>query len=64
MLFYESKMLQKSLTTTSSNSYVWVMQSAACEDIRATFFHYSKSRARSVAEELLKVVAETCTGMI
>ena len=38
----------------STNSYVWVMQSAACEEIRATFFHYSKSRARTVAEELLK----------
>ncbi len=38
----------------SSNSYFWVMQSASCEAIRATFFHYSKSRAKRVAEELLK----------
>ena len=38
----------------STNSYFWVMQSAACEEIRATFFHYSKSRAKTVAEDLLK----------
>ncbi len=38
----------------SSDSFFWVMQSAACENICATFFSYSKSRARSVAKELLQ----------
>ena len=38
----------------SSDSWMWVIQSAASEDIRATFFHYSRSRSGTVAKELLK----------
>lgn len=38
----------------SSNSWMWVIQSGACEDIKATFFHYSRSRGGDVASGLLK----------
>ena len=38
----------------SSDSWMWVIQSAASEAIRATFFHYSRSRSGAVAKELLK----------
>lgn len=38
----------------SSDSWMWVIQSGACEDIKATFFHYSRSRGGDVARNLLK----------
>jgi len=38
----------------SSDSWMWVIQSGACEDIKATFFHYSRSRGGDVPKELLK----------
>ena len=38
----------------SSDSWMWVIQSGACEDIKATFFHYSRTRGGGVARELLK----------
>lgn len=28
-----------------SDSFMWVLQSGACEDIKATFFHYSRTRS-------------------
>ena len=37
----------------SSDSFMWVLQSGACEDIKATFFHYSRTRSRKVALELI-----------
>ena len=37
----------------SSNSFMWVMRSAASEDIQAAFFHYSQSRGTEVASNLL-----------
>lgn len=37
----------------SSSSYMWVIRSAACEDINAVFFHYSRSREREIANKLL-----------
>lgn len=37
----------------SSDSWMWVIQSAESEDIRATYFHYSRSRSGDVAKELL-----------
>lgn len=30
----------------SSDSFMWVLQSGACEDIKATFFHYSRTRSQ------------------
>lgn len=33
---------------------MWVIQSGTCEDIKATFFHYSRTRGSDVARELLK----------
>lgn len=38
----------------SSDSWMWVIQSAASEEIRATYFHYSRSRSGDVPKELLK----------
>lgn len=38
----------------SSDSWMWVIQGGACEEIRATFFHYSRTRGGDVARELLK----------
>ena len=38
----------------SSDSWMWVIQTAASEDIRATYFHYSRSRSGDVAKELLR----------
>jgi transposase len=37
----------------SSDSYMWVMRSAASEDIQAAYFFYSKSRSTEVAKSLL-----------
>ena len=37
----------------SSDSFMWVLQSGACEDIKATFFHYSRTRSQKVALELI-----------
>ncbi|WP_010248253.1 IS66 family transposase [Acetivibrio cellulolyticus] len=38
----------------SSDSFMWVMRSAACEEIKAAFFHYSRSRSGDVAKQLLQ----------
>lgn len=37
----------------SSDSFMWVMRSAASEDIQAAYFFYSKSRSTKVAKSLL-----------
>ena len=37
----------------SSYSFMWVLQSGACEDIKATFFHYSRTRSQKVALDLI-----------
>lgn len=37
----------------SSESFMWVIQSAKCEPIKATFFYYSRSRSGEVAKKLL-----------
>ena len=37
----------------SSESYMWVIRSGACEDIQAAFFHYSRTRSGDVAKDLL-----------
>ena len=37
----------------SSDSFMWVIRSGAYESIRATFFHYARTRGKSVAIELL-----------
>lgn len=36
-----------------SDSFMWVLQSGACEDIKATFFHYSRTRSQKIALELI-----------
>ena len=33
----------------SSDSFMWVIRSAACEELRATFFHYSRTRSGDIA---------------
>jgi len=38
----------------STQSFMWVIQSGACEELNATFFHYSKNRTKAIALELLK----------
>lgn len=38
----------------SSDSYMWVMRSAASETIQAAYFHYSRSRSTAVASSLLE----------
>lgn len=38
----------------SSQSFIWVMRSAADETINASFFYYSRTRSGDVAKELLK----------
>ena len=38
----------------SSESFMWVMRSAASEDIQAAFFYYSRSRGGENARKLLK----------
>lgn len=37
----------------SSDSYMWVIRSAASEDIQGTFFHYSSTRSGDIAKQLL-----------
>ena len=36
-----------------SDSFMWVLQSGACENIKATFFHYSRTRSQKIALELI-----------
>lgn len=38
----------------SSQSWMWVIQSAACESLKATFFYYSRSRSGDIPKDLLK----------
>lgn len=38
----------------SSQSWMWVIQSAACESFKGTFFYYDTSRAGEIPKELLK----------
>lgn len=38
----------------SSESFMWVMRSAASETVNASFFYYSRTRSGDVAKELLK----------
>ena len=38
----------------SSDSFMWVIRSAACEDVKATFFHYSRTRNGDIAMKLLE----------
>jgi transposase len=38
----------------SSNSFMWVMRSAASEPVQAAYFHYSTSRSTEVAKNLLE----------
>ena len=38
----------------SSESFMWVMRSAACEEIQAAFFYYSRSRGGDNARKLLR----------
>ena len=38
----------------SSDSFMWVIRSAACEAVRATFFHYSRTRNGDIALKLLE----------
>lgn len=38
----------------SSESFVWVVRSAACEELQAAFFYYSKTRNGDVAKGLLE----------
>ena len=37
----------------SSDSFMWVIRSAACEDIQGTFFYYSRTRSGDIAKQLL-----------
>jgi len=37
----------------SSDSWMWVIQSGACEEVKATYFHYSRTRGSEVAVALL-----------
>lgn len=38
----------------SSESFIWVIRSAACEEIQAAFFYYSPTRNGDTAKELLE----------
>ncbi len=38
----------------SSDSFMWVMRSAACESVTGVFFYYSRTRSGDVARDLLK----------
>lgn len=38
----------------SSESFIWVIRSAACEDLQAAFFYYSQTRNGDTAKELLE----------
>ena len=33
---------------------MWVIRSAACEEVKATFFHYSRTRNGDIAMKLLE----------
>jgi transposase/uncharacterized coiled-coil protein SlyX len=37
----------------SSDSFMWVMRSAACENIQGAFFYYSRTRSGDIAKQLL-----------
>ena len=37
----------------SSESFMWVIRSAECEEIQAAFFYYSRTRNGDIARELL-----------
>ena len=37
----------------STNSFMWVIQSGACEELNATYFFYSPSRKKEIAQKLL-----------
>lgn len=37
----------------SSDSFMWVIRSAACEPVTAAYFHYSRSRSGKIAKQLL-----------
>ncbi len=37
----------------SSDSFMWVIRSAACEDIQGAFFYYSRTRSGDIAKQLL-----------
>ena len=37
-----------------SESFIWVIRSAACEEIQAAFFYYSQTRSGDTAKELLE----------
>ena len=37
----------------STDSFMWVMRSAACEEVQAAYFYYSQSRNTGVAKSLL-----------
>lgn len=37
----------------SSDSFMWVIRSAACENIQAAYFYYSRSRSGEIAKQLL-----------
>ena len=38
----------------SSDSFMWVIRSAACEAVKATYFHYSRTRNGDIAMKLLE----------
>ena len=38
----------------SSDSFMWVIRSAVCEEVKATFFHYSRTRNGDIAMKLLE----------
>ena len=38
----------------SSQSFMWVIKTGKCEEIKATFFYYSRTRSREIALTLLK----------
>ncbi len=37
----------------STDSFMWVMHSAVCEEVQAAYFYYSQSRSTGVAKSLL-----------
>lgn len=37
----------------STDSFMWVMRSAACEEVQAAYFYYSQSRSTGIAKSLL-----------
>ncbi len=38
----------------SSESFIWVIRSAACEDLQAAFFYYSQTRNGDIAKDLME----------